>query len=72
MHCFTKENEPVRVIKINTFSNFFFKDFIYLFERENEIERESMRGGRVRERSRLPAEQGSRHGPQSQDPEIIT
>jgi len=31
----------------------------YLFETENETERESMRWGRIRGRSRLPAEQGA-------------
>jgi len=50
--------------------NFFFKDFIYLFDTEREILRESTsRGkGRGRRRSRLPTEQGLR----SQDTRIVT
>jgi len=46
----------------------FFKDFIYLRERE----RNSMRGERVRGRSRLPAELGARCGTRSQDSGIMT
>ena len=49
----------------------FFKDLlIYLFERVSM----GMSGerGRGRGKSRRPAEQGARHGAQSQDPEIMT
>ena len=51
---------------------FFFKDFIYL--RERELERESLSRGRVRwrGRSRVPTEQGAQCGTRSQDPEIMT
>ena len=46
---------------------FFYKDFIYLFEREGA----SMSRGKGRERSRLPAEQGARCGAGYQNPEIM-
>jgi len=49
---------------------FFFKDFIYLREREQaQVGREA---GRGRGRSRLPAEQGARRGARSQDPGTMT
>ncbi|XP_077927204.1 dual specificity protein phosphatase 19 isoform X1 [Halichoerus grypus] len=51
---------------------FVFKDFIYLFERERMREREHMRGGRVRGRSRLPAGQGAQCGTRSRDSRIMT
>ena len=48
----------------------FFKDFIYLRERENTSRgRRRVRG---RGRGRLPTEQGPWHGAWSQDPEIMT
>ena len=48
----------------------FFKDFIYLFDRErSQVGRET---GRERAGRRLPAEQRARCGTQSQDPEIMT
>jgi len=51
---------------------FIFLNIFYLFIWEREWERESMRGGRVRGRSRLPAEQGAQCGTRSQDPGIMT
>ena len=50
---------------------FFFKDFIYLFDRKRE-KRESRSKGRSRGRSRHSAKRGARHGTQSQDPRIMT
>ena len=57
--------------RILVFKNFFFfKDFIYLFDRErSQVDGEA---GREREGSRLPAEQRARCGTRSQDPEIMT
>ena len=49
----------------------FFKDFIYLTERESQVGREAGRG-RGLGGGRLPAEQGARCGARSQDPEIMT
>ena len=48
----------------------FFKDFIYLFDRESEHKQGELQ--RERGRSRLPAEQGARCGTRSQDPGIMT
>ena len=47
----------------------FFKDFIYLFERERAQAEERIRG---RERSKYPAEQGAPCGVRSQDPRFMT
>ena len=50
----------------------FFKDFIYLFERDLLREITSRQRGRQRERSRLPAEQRAWYGDRSQDSEFMT
>ena len=45
----------------------FYKDFIYLFEREKEREGVSVHEHELREEKQLPTEQGVQHRAQSQD-----
>ena len=55
---------------------YFFKEYLFIYERERqgrrEGEREHKEGGRERGRSRLPAEQGTWCGIRSQDLRIVT
>ena len=61
------DSEPLK-------SFYFFKDFIYLVERDRDGDRvvkENTRTGRIG-KSRLPAEQEVQRGAQSQNPGIMT
>ena len=50
----------------------FFKDFVYILDRERENAQVGRVAGRGRGKNRPSAEQRSRCGDQSQDPKIMT